>query len=233
MVKTKNSERGNSMLEFALAASFLVPLFAASFTLGMTLVKGIQVGNVCRDADVLFVRMVTDPKSGLDLSKSYNQSIIVRAAQGLGMKASSSTVPDPNNPDPSGKGAVILTKVVHVKDLTCSIGNPSKTAPWTTSNCPNYDSYVYASSIVIGNGTRFTSQFGTPPTSVTLTNGTYAASDVANTTSLQIPSPTAFRAILTLPDDGYTLISEMYADISSINLFSIMSTPTLYARNMS
>lgn len=68
---------------------------------------------------------------------------------------------------------------------------------------------------------------------MTLTNGTYAASDVANTTSLQIPSPTAFRAILTLPDDGYTLISEMYADISSINLFSIMSTPTLYARNMS
>jgi hypothetical protein len=221
------------MLEFALAASFLVPLFAASFTLGMTLVKGIQVGNVCRDADVLFVRMVTDPKSGLDLSRSYNQSIIVRAAQGLGMKAASSSNPDPNNPDPNGKGAVILTKVIHVKDATCAAGNPTRTAPWSTANCANYDSYVFASSIVIGNGTRFTSQFGTPPTGVTLTNGNYAVADIADTTSLQIPNPTAFRAVLTLQDDGYTLISEMYADISSINLFSIMSTPTLYARNMS
>jgi len=197
------------------------------------LVKGIQVGNVCRDADVLFVRAVTDPKSGLDMSKSYNQSIIVRAAQGLGMKASSSQTPDPYNADPNGQAAVILTKVINVSDATCASGNPSKSPPWNTTKCPNWGSYLFSSSIVIGNGTRFASQFGTPPSSVPLTKGNYAASDIANTTTLQIPSPTAFQSVLTLQPDTYTLISEMYADISSINLFSIMSTPTLYSRNMS
>ena len=233
MAKHRTSESGNSVLEFALVASFLVPMFAAAFTLGMMLVKGIQVGNVCRDADVLFVRSVTDPKSGLDLSKTYNQAIIVRAAQGLGMKAASASNPDPYNADPNGKGVVILTRIIHVKDNTCSNGNPAGKAPWSTANCPNYDSYVFGSSIVIGNGTTFASKFGTPPTGVTLTAGNYAASDIANTTSLQIPNPAKFKGILTLQDDSYALISEMFADISSINLFSIMSTPTLYSWNMS
>jgi hypothetical protein len=233
MTTRRNLEAGNSMLEFALVVSFLVPMLAASFTLGMTLVKGIQVGNVCRDADVLFVRALTDPKSGLDLSQSYNQAIVVRAAQGLGMKKSSTQTPDPNAPDPNGKAVVILTKILHVKDLTCSNGNPKGKAPWSTGNCPNYDSYVFASSIVIGNGTRFTSQFGAQPTGVTSMAGNYAPSDIANTTTLQIPNATAFKSLLTLQDDSYALVSEMYADIGSLNLFSIMSTPILYARNIS
>src|SRR5579862_8552932 len=110
-------ERGNSILEFAVVMTFLLPLFAGAFSIGMALVRSIEVSNVSRDAAVLMVRAVTDPNSGLDLSLAQNQQIIVRAASGLGMNADSQQTPDPN-----GKSVVILSKVVMVGPAECSIG---------------------------------------------------------------------------------------------------------------
>jgi Flp pilus assembly protein TadG len=110
-------ESGNAILEFALVMSVLVPLFAGMFSIGMTLSKGIQVSNVCQDAVVLMVRSNTDPNSGLDLSQTQNQRIIVRAATGLGMNSDAQF-----NPSPTGKGVVILTKVVMVGPQECAAG---------------------------------------------------------------------------------------------------------------
>src|SRR5579872_6541167 len=78
---------GNAILEFAIVMGFVVPMFAGAFTIGMAVTKGIQVSNVARDAVVLMVRAITDPNSGLDLSQTQNQRIIVRAAKGLGMNS--------------------------------------------------------------------------------------------------------------------------------------------------
>src|SRR5579863_6371747 len=103
----KRPEAGNTILEFALVMTFLVPMFAGAFTIGMALTKAIQVSNVARDAVVLMVRSNSDPESGLDLSVTQNQRIIVRAAQGLGM--ASDAADDPNS---SGSAVVILSKVV-------------------------------------------------------------------------------------------------------------------------
>ena len=152
------------MLEFALVMSLLVPLFAGMFTLGMALAKGIQVTNVGRDAVVLMVRSNTDPNSGLDLSVTQNQRILIRAATGLGMNLNANYDPDPN-----GKGVVILSKVVMVGPTECSVGivpAPSgvpTTTPWGPSNCPNYGQYAFAYRVVIGNGTRWTGTIGAPP----------------------------------------------------------------------
>jgi len=245
MRKHKNKEAGNVIIEFAVVVTFLVPMLAASFTIGMTMVKGIQSGNVCRDADVLFVRSQTDPQSGIDLSQPGTQAIVVRAAQGLGMTLASSANPNPYNPDPAGKGVVILTKVLLVGAATCATGNPAGHSPWTTANCPNYDSYVMASRINIGNNTTYTSRLGREP-SLTQTSGNFSASDIANTSSLQIPTfativgqpgPTPPRflttAACTSACDSYALVSEMFVDISYLNLFSTLSTPLLYHRNIS
>ena len=53
------------------------------------------------------------------------------------------------------KGRVILTKIVN------GITVPDPRTP-DTGNWPNFGSYVFASRIVIGNGTRFTSVTGHP-----------------------------------------------------------------------
>lgn len=112
--RVRKPRSGNTILEFAIVMVFLLPMFAGAFTIGMALTKSIQVSNVARDAVVLLVRSTTDPASGLDLSTTQNQQILVQAAQGLGLVLS------PLNS--SGTAAVILSQVVMVGPNECSLG---------------------------------------------------------------------------------------------------------------
>jgi hypothetical protein len=222
-------QRGNTILEFALVMVFLVPMFAGAFTIGMALAKGIQVSNVARDAVVLMVRAVTDPNSGLDLSLAQNQRIIVRAASGLGMNADAQ-----QNPDPNGNSVVILSKVVMVGPAECSVGitpAPVGAPPWNAGNCPNYDQYVFAYRVVIGNGTRWNSTLGNPG-GVVQSDGTISANDIATNGGDRVLNyQTATGMALTA--GAFGLVSEMYADVSFLNFFSILGNPTLYARSIS
>src|ERR1700751_935727 len=113
----QRKEGGNTILGFALVMCFLVPMFNGAFTIGMAVTKGIQVSNVARNAVVLMVRAITDPNSGLDLSQTQNQRLIVRAAQGLCMNSDAQF-----DPSTTGLGVVILSKVVMVGANECSLG---------------------------------------------------------------------------------------------------------------
>ena len=230
------TQRGNTILEFALVMTFLVPLLAGAFTIGMALAKDIQVSNVNWNALVLLVTSQTNPNSGLDLSQTQNQRIVVRSAQGLNMASDASY-----DPSSTGGGVVILSKVILVGPATCALGVvpapsgvPNTTPPnfgWTTTNCPNLGSYVFAYRIVIGNGTRWSSTLGAPGGTVQ-SNGTITNSDIATNTSDQI-SNYAGITNQTLAADNFALISEMYADVSFLNFFNIMRNPTLYSRDIS
>jgi hypothetical protein len=228
---------GNTILEFALVMVFLVPMFAGSFTIGMALAKDIQVSNVARDAAVLMVRSVTDPESGLDLSQTQNQRIIVRAASGLGMNKDVQ-----QDPNPSGTSVVFLSKVVMVGPNECSLGVipapsgvPTAISPnygWTSSNCPNYGTYAFEYRVVIGNGTRWSSTLGAPPSGTVLSDGTISAKNIATNTAEQVANYATVTG-MTLGPSVFALVSEMYADVSFLNFFSILGNPTLYARSIS
>jgi Flp pilus assembly protein TadG len=223
-------QSGNTILEFALVMVFLVPMFAGSFTIGMALAKDIQVSNVARDAVVLMVRSQTDPESGLDLSQTQNQRIIVAAASGLGMNSDAQ-----QDPSSTGSAVVILSKVVMVGPTECSLGViPAPSAPftWGPGNCPNYGKYTFEYRVVIGNGSRWSSVLGAPPSGTVQSNGTITAVNIATNTSEQVSNfPTA--AGMTLSSSTFALVSEMYADVSFLNFFSILGNPTLYARSIS
>lgn len=223
-------EHGNTILEFGIVMAFLIPMFAGSFTIGMTVAKGIQVSNVTRDAVVLMVRQSTDPNFALDLSQTQNQRIIVKAAQGLGMNSDAQF-----DPSSSGSGLVVLTKVVFVGDTQCSLGivpAPNGAPPWTAANCPNFGKYAFAYRVTIGNKTRWTSVIGDP--SVTIqSDGTVSASDIASNTAARVGINFPTVTGLTLTNSTFALVSEMYADVSSLNFFSVLSNPTIYARSMS
>jgi len=217
---------------------FLFPMFGGAFSIGMALAKGIQVSNVARDAVVLLVRFNEDPASGLDLSTNQNQRMIVKAAGGLGMNLDAQFDPNPN-----GNAVVILSKIVLVGPTECSLGVipppsgvPNSTPPgygWTSGNCPNYNSYVFAYRIVIGNGTRWSSSFGTPPSANVASNGTVSASDIANTSAVRASNFSTVSG-MTLDPSVYALVSEMYADVSFLNFFNILSNPSvIYARSIS
>jgi hypothetical protein len=227
--RARKPRAGNTILEFAIVMVFLLPMFAGAFTIGMALTKGIQVSNVARDAVVLLVRSTTDPESGLDLSLTQNQRIIVRAAQGLGMNSDAQ-----DDPSPTGTGVVILSKVVMVGPNECSVGitpTPSGAPPWNAGNCPNYGSYVFAYRVVIGNGTRWSSAFGSPGGTVQ-SNGTITAADIASNTS-DVASTFSSVTGMTLSQSTFALVSEMYADVSFLNFFSVLTNPVIYARSIS
>jgi hypothetical protein len=224
---TARAERGNSMLEFALTMSLLVPLFAGVFSIGMTLDKGIEVSNVCEDAVLLMVDSVTNPSSGLDLSQTQNQRIIVRAANGLGMASDALF-----DPSATGNAAMVLSKVVMVGPTECSLGvvpAPRNAPPWNSSNCPNYGQYVFAYRVAFGNTSRWTSSIGNPPSTIVQSNGTITAVNIATNTA---DVATSFN-LMTLSTSTFALVSEMWADLSYLNLFSIWHTPVVYSRSIS
>jgi len=204
-------------------------MFAGAFTIGMAVSKGIQVSNVARDALVLMVRAITDPNSGLDLSQTQNKRIVVRAAQGLGMNANAQY-----DPSTTGLAVVILSKVVLVGATECSLGiipAPGGAPPWNAGNCPNFNTYVFAYRVVIGNGTRWTSVLGNPAVAVQ-SDGTVTASNIASNTAARVSNFTTASG-MTLNQSNYALFSEMYADISYVNFFSVLRNPTVYVRSVS
>jgi hypothetical protein len=227
----RGKDSGNTIVEFALVMVFLVPMFGGAFSIGMALAKSIQVSNVARDAVVLLVRATTDPQAGLDLSQTQNQRIIVKAANGIGMNSDVQF-----DPSSSGNGVVILSKVVMVGPTECALGvipAPSPFNGWNGGNCANYGKYAFAYRVVIGNGTRWSSTFGSPPANNVLQNGTITAKDIATNGAVLAPNfPTVTG--MTLTASTFALVSEMYADISFLNFFSVLPNPTIiYARSIS
>ena len=204
-------------------------MLGGAFTIGMALTKAIQVSNVTGDAVVLMVRSNTDPDSGLDLSQTQNQRIIVQAAAGLAMASNAQ-----NDPNPSGSAVVILSKVVMVGPTECSVGiipAPSGAPPWNAGNCVNYGSYVFAYRVVIGNGTRWSSTIGSPGGQVQ-SDGTITASDIATNSA---DRASTFNTVMgmTLSASTFALVSEMYADVTYLNFFSVLKNPIIYAHSVS
>ncbi len=225
MRRTSVGEQGNAFVEFALCMAFLTPLLAGAFSTGLSLVKSIQVGEVCRVANVLIVR-------GINLAQTDNQQLVVKAAQGLGMNQSGSYLPNS-----AGNGVVILTRVYRVDSNDCLAQNVTA----TSSACPNLNYYVITNRTIIGNSGLFTSVTGTPATTPDSAGNIDPKDYTLNTgnRATDFPDPTIMSSsgwstgLLYLDPGSYTLVSEAAVNISSLNLFSILQTPMLYARNLS
>jgi hypothetical protein len=220
-VTRKPQERGNVIMEFALVTPFLMLLLAGAFTLGMSLNRSIQASNVLRNANVLMTRKV-------DLSKAENQRMLIRSALGLGMN-----IPGGFMPDPNGKGAIILTKVVRVGPVECSLGIPG----WNANplSCPNYGEYVIAQRIAIGNTTRWSSAIGNPAGALA-SDGELSDSDVANVSSNRANGFSKVESdekLVYLEVGQFTYMGEMFLDVSDLNMLPWLSAPNINIRNYS
>jgi hypothetical protein len=229
MVRRSHPESGQALLEFSIVTISLTFMFAGAFTIGAMLNKALQVSNVTRSAAVLMVRSVTDPKADLNLVLTQNQRILIREANGLGMAKNSNY-----DPSPTGNGAIFLSKIILVGDNECAAGItpiPSGVPPWSTSSCPNYGSYVFAYYVPIGNDTRWSSAFGTPGAGTIQSDGSVTAADIAKNSNVIVPKAT-IQSVITLFPSQYAMISETYADISSISVFSVFKPPVIYYRTV-
>jgi hypothetical protein len=109
---------------------------------------------------------------------------------------------------------------------------PHNAPPWNASNCPNYGQYVFEYRVAFGNTGRWSSTIGSPPSSIVRSNGTITAANIATDTS-DVASNFGAGGVMTLSPSTFALVSEMWADVSNLNIFSIWHTPVVYSRSIS
>jgi hypothetical protein len=219
--QTRRGQRGNTIVELALVTPFLMLLLTGSFTIGMSLNRSMQASNVLRNANVLMSRNV-------DLSRSENQNMLIRSAAGLGMN-----VPGTNQPNPSGKGTLILSRVIRVGPVQCAVG----IVGWNgnPNTCPNYGQYVIAQRIRLGNTSRWVSSIGNP-TSALSSDGSVSDADIASVTSNRangFPQLPAGTGVIYLANDTFAFIGEMFADLSELSFIPWVTAPEIKMMNIS
>src|SRR2546423_8341754 len=187
MIALKQPRRwtsGNTLVEFALVITLAIPLLLYTFQLGMNLSRSIQVRTVNRDAGSMFVR-------NIDFSLPVNQQILVRIAQGLGITLN------------GGYGVVMLSQVMYVGDHECQAGGFLANGV----SCPNYHKYVFTKRFVIGNAALRVSSFGTPTSTLLLSDGSIPMNKYL--TDLTCVAA-GFATLLTLAGGEFAYVSETY-----------------------
>jgi len=96
-------ESGTAALEFALVAMPIIFTLIGVVVVGINLGRSIQVGQICRDADSMYVR-------GVDFSQTAAQNLLVQMGQNMNLQTGSSS-----------SGLIILSQVEYVPTPTgCS-----------------------------------------------------------------------------------------------------------------
>lgn len=221
-------QSGNMMLEFAVVAWILVFLLAGCVDVGMTLIRSMQAAELVRSANILQVDDVVAPSDAVDLSLASTQAVLLRIAPSLGLATVSGTTYVANT---SGNGVIILTKILNVGPIECSVGIGTS-FDGTTGTCPNLGSYVIARRIVIGNTAQGTSVFGNPvdtPNSSGYLTDAQICSDTGNVISTALP--TALQS--TVGADQYTVVTELFVNTSNMSVFQIVTANNIYMRSFS
>jgi hypothetical protein len=192
--RRKKTQGGQEIIEFALVAVVLVPMFVGSFVVGMNLIRSIQANQVCRDLTDMYIH-------GADFSTYSMQTMAQRLAQGLKLQIGSSFSGNSrSNTSNGGNGLVTVSQIMYIGSTT----DPHCVAVGG-SNCTNANTFVFTQQIVFGNGTLANSQtqsLGTP-SGATLTNSGIVQNPVTDSHA-QLPSAaqTAMQALWQTTSNG-------------------------------
>ena len=167
--------RATTVRLYAVGAIFLVPLSIGVLLVSSSASQNDNAKEISRDVASMYAQ-------GIDFSKSENRSIVLRAAEGLGVHID------------QGQGVLILSKIRVVHDSDCSSDQ--------TTNCSNTGYAVVTQRYVIGNPALRPSSFGTP------TKVDAATGNVRNWTS--DPSARAQDFATRLKPGEFTYAAECY-----------------------
>lgn len=139
--------RGVAIIEFTFAMLVLVPTLLGTIGIGLNLIQHLQTVQLARDAGYMYARQV-------DFTQTANQTMIAGLGADVGLTTSAST----------SKAVLILSQVLYVDSAMCQSDNKWNTTTNTPNGCTNYQKWVFAERIVIGNSTIKSSNFGSPVT---------------------------------------------------------------------
>jgi hypothetical protein len=155
-----NKRKGVAIVEFSFSMLVMIPLLLGTIGFGLRLLQQMQTVQLARDSGRMYAR------PGMDMSLPGNQTILATVGADLGLKT-----------DGTGKAVLILTTVKYIDKGMC----PQHDASGNPINCPNYQSWVFAQRLTIGNTSIRTSNLGSP-SSVTInpTTGIISVTDQIN-----------------------------------------------------
>jgi len=216
------------MIEFALMSFIYVPLLLGMFTVGMGLVKSLQVNSLARDLDNLYIH-------GTDFSAYNAQLLAQRLGTGLNLQFPSFAGNQATNTGTTGDGILWITQLMYVGPTT-----GSQCATVGAANCTNHDSFVYTQQIVFGNSSLTTQKDTTIgyPTGATLSTAgvvanyltdSKAALSAANDTAMDGLWQTTANGQAALADGQIIYIVEAFFQTPALSLGNFTSKG-VYAR---
>jgi hypothetical protein len=148
-MRRKKRESGAAFVELAFMLPFLATLFIGVSGLGIRLLESLTVTQVARDAASMYSR-------GTDFSSNapVNQALLSRLGTTLGW-------PQTTALGSTDRGVIYLSQIMYV-DNTCN-GNALVDAKGRACNT---NSWVFLNTIVIGNTSVHSSNFGAPPSCI-------------------------------------------------------------------
>lgn len=217
-MRNRASERGGSIIEFALISMTLFPLLLGTGALGVNMIRVQQTTQLAREAGEMFAR-------GVDFSKPGNLSVLVQIGSSLGLSATQG----------SGTAVVILTALTYVDKQACALAGAVDTNG-NPANCTNFGQWVFAQRQVVGNPSIRTSNTGSPlttgPTGVSMdpVSGKIAVNDyvsqagaVARFSSIN-PYSSVNGVVSGLPAGQYIYLAEAATSTLSMSVYGGTAT---------
>jgi len=194
------------MIEFCLSTLLWTTVIMGLATVGLNLIRALQVEQICRDAGHMY-------SQALDFTQAGNQSLLLLLASGLNVTAS------------GGNGVFVFSTVEYIDTPQCAAGGLAG----NTGSCPNLGQYVFIQRVVVGSASLFSSVFGTPPTGIVGASGNIALSAYLTNAA---DRATGFGSVLTLTGGQVAYLTETYFSSPDFAWGSYMSGAGVYGRKI-
>lgn len=194
------------MVEFCLSAVLWTTVLMGLSTVGLNLIRALQVEQICRDAGHLY-------SAGLDFTQTGNQSLLILLAAGLNVTTA------------GGNGVFVFSTVEYIDTPQCAAGGLAG----NTTSCPNLGQYVFIQRVVVGNSGLFASAFGTPSAGIIGTFGNILASSYLTNTAARTAG---FGSLLSLTGGQVAYLTETYFSSPDFAWGNYMSGAGVYDRKI-
>lgn len=196
------SQRGNAILEFAVAAPLLMGLLFGVFTTGMAISKSQQVSTLAHEAGSMFVRFV-------DFSSPGNQAMLLRQANSLDLRTE------------GGKGVVVLSQMKKISEADC------RSAGFDPRNCPNLGYTVVVKRQFVGNRSLFQSPYGSPQKELLEQSGAIPAAHYLFDPSCRAGQ---FESVLQLSSGEIAYLSEAFFRTPELDIPGYKKDSSIYRK---
>jgi hypothetical protein len=194
------------MIEFCLSAVLWTTVLMGLSTVGLNLIRALQVEQICRDAGRIY-------SSGLDFTLTANQNLLLMLATGQNITAT------------GGNGIFIFSTVEYIDTPQCTAGGFAGNA----GSCPNLGQYVFIQRVVVGNASLFVSPFGTPSAGIIGTSGNILSSSYLTNASART---VGFGGLISLTGGQVGYLTETYFSSPDYAWGTYMSSAGVYDRKI-